>query len=190
MGLKLVTAPAEEPVTSAEAKAHLRVTTADEDTLIASLIIAAREFVENHTHRRLITQTWDWVLDSFSAHCLEVPHAPLQSVSSITYVDTAGATQTLGTSLYTVDAKTDPGRVQPAFGESWPSTREVLNAVTVRFIAGYGLAASVPQAIKQAMLLLIGHWFENREAVVTGTISTGVQMTVDALLAPHRVVRF
>lgn len=190
MGLKLVTAPEAEPVSLAEAKAHLRVTSADEETLISALIVAAREHCEAWTHRRFVTQTWDLVLDCFPGWSLEFPNAPLQSVTSVTYVDTAGATQTLDSSEYLVDAQTDPGRIAPAYGLHWPATRDQMNAVTIRFACGYGAAAAVPSAIKAAMLLIVGHLFENREEAVTGTIIAELPFGVPALLAPYRVVRF
>jgi len=190
MGLKLVTAPAEEPVSLALAKAHLRVTASEEDALIQSLIIAARDQAETFTRRRFITQTWDLVLDCFPWWRLELPNAPLQSVSSITYIDTAGGSQTLDAAKYLVDAKTDPGRLEPAYGEVWPTTRLQMNAVTVRFVCGYGLAAAVPQPIKHAMLLLIGHLYQNREAIVVGELPQELPLGVQSLLAPYRAVRF
>lgn len=190
MGFQLITAPAEEPLTIAQAKEHLRVTTADEDALIASLIIAARGHAESYTHRRFITQTWDWTLDAFPEWCVELPYAPLQSVTSINYIDTAGATQLLAGSSYQADAKTDPGRLMPAYGSVWPSTRaETFNAVTIRFVCGYGLAAAVPREIKAALLLIVGHLFEHREQV-SDFQTFEVPNTVEHLLSPFRIVRF
>lgn len=158
MSLSLVTGPETEPVTLDEAKDHLRLTTDDENDLIEALIVSAREYAETFTHRAFLTQTWDEKLDAFP-DVLEVPLPPLQITPTapvITYVDTAGATQTLSASLYTIDAPTGPharpARIVPAYGLTWPSTRDVPNAVTVRFVAGYGLAAgSVPALIRLAM---------------------------------------
>lgn len=189
MGLKLVTGPAVEPVTLAEAKAHLRVTGTDEDALVSALIVAARSFAEECTGRAFVTQTWDYVLDAFPCAAFELPKAPLQSVTSVSYVDTDGATQTLDSGLYKVDAITDPGRIAPAYGETWPSTRAEENAVTIRFVAGYGLAAAVPQPIKQALLLMTGQQFEHREATAEGSWSR-LPLGVDALLGLYRVFRW
>lgn len=189
MGLKLVTAPSVEPVTLAEAKAHVRATDTAEDALISALIVAARSFAEDFTGRAFVTQTWDWALDEFPLYLAELPKAPLQSVTSVSYIDTNGATQTLGASLYKVDALTDPGRMAPAYGEVWPSTRSEPNAVTVRFVAGYGLAAAVPQPIKQAMLLLVGQQYEHREVTEEGSWSR-LPYAVDALLGLYRVIRW
>lgn len=183
-------APAVEPVSRAEAKLHLRVSDTTDDDLIDTLIAAARTHVENVTGRQLITATWTLYLESWPAR-LQLPHPPLQSVTSITYVDFNGDTQTLSTGLYDVNVyPTGDGEVVRGYTDSWPAVRGHLNDVTVTYVAGYGDAATdVPAAIVQACQLLIGHWYANREAVVTGTISTEIQFTVDALLSPYRLWR-
>lgn len=161
------------------------------DPQLLRLITAARRHAETFTRRRFITQTWDWVMDGFPcARTIEMPCAPLQSVTSITYTDTAGDAQTLSALLYQVDTKSDPGRIAPAYGEVWPSTLgDTLAAVTIRFVCGYGLAAAVPQEIKQAMLLMIGHWYEHREDVADFELFA-VPNAADMLLTPFRVLRF
>lgn len=189
MSSTLITAPAAEPLSLVEAKSHLRADGTDEDALISSLIAAAREQVQTVTRRALVTQTWSLKLDSFPA-LIEVPRPPLITVASITYVDVGGDTQTLAASRYTVDADSEPGRIVPVYGDAWPATRSVPNAVTVQFDAGYGAAADVPQPIKQAMLLLIGHWYEHREAVNVGNITNVMPMAVESLLFPYRVLSF
>lgn len=192
MGLTLVTAPATEPITLDEAKKHCRVDVSDEDDLIRSLIVAARQHVESFTHRALVTQTWDYKLDGFPAlgECFEVPLAPVLSVTSITYLDTAGSSQTWSSSNYLTDIQagnySQRMRITPAYGISYPSTYGVMNAATVRFVAGYGAASAVPQAIKAAIKILIGHWYRTREPIVTGTIVASVPMSVDALLWPYK----
>lgn len=169
--LTLVAPPTAEPVTLAEAKAQLKVDASADDALITSLITAARQQAEEtgafgFSHgRALVTQTLALFLDGFpdADGAIEVPRPPLASVTSITYVDTAGTTQTLASSDYTVDAKSKPGRVAPAFGKSWPATRDVINAVTVTFDAGYGTAAAVPESIKREIKALLVHLYERRE---------------------------
>jgi len=100
-----------------------------------------------------------------------LPYSPIQAVSSITYVDIGGTTQTWSSSLYDVDIYSKPGRIRPKWGETWPSIRSQMNAIAMTYTCGYGAtAASVPAPIRQAMLLLIGHWYENREAVVIGNV--------------------
>lgn len=192
MTLTLVTAPTEEPITLDEAKAHLRVDATDEDDVIGSLIEAARQHVENFTHRRLITQTWDYKLDGFPSGDLELPLAPLLTSTApvVTYTDSAGAAQTWAASNYTVDAPSGPwarrGRLFLNYGILYPSTRSIDQAVSIRFLCGYGGPASVPEPIKLTMKLLLGHWYANREAVNVGNITSEYPQAVDALLWPFK----
>jgi uncharacterized phiE125 gp8 family phage protein len=113
-----------------------------------------------------------------------VPRPPLISVSSITYVDGNGTTQTLSAAAYKVDTDSEPGRITPAYGYCWPTTRAEINAIAITYVAGYATRAAVPASIKQAMLLLIGHWYENREAV--GQVGGTVAMAVESLLWSQR----
>src|SRR5262245_62028604 len=154
MALSLVTPPAVEPVTLADLKAHLRITTSDEDALLTSYLRAARQYIDGKDgiwNRALITQTWDWTLDAFptsSAESLRVPLPPLQSVTSVQYLDVNGVTQTWPSANYTIDTKTEPGWIAPAFGQSYPAALIAFNAVTVRFVAGYGpTGADVPEPL-------------------------------------------
>lgn len=194
MSLFLVTAPEVEPVTAAEAKLHLRVDGSDEDELITALIVAAREYVENFTHRALIYQTWDLKLDGFPCwnEAIWLPKAPASSVTSVTYVDANGVTQTWSSSLYTTDFPTGVqarrGRIVPAYGQYFPDTRRVINAVTVQFVAGYGASGSaVPAGLKSAMKILIGTWFgPGRQGVQVGNIVNVIPQTVDSLLWPFK----
>jgi len=192
--LTLITPPTAEPLTTAEAKTHLRITTADEDTYIAALVLAARQALEELSGRAFITQTWEYALNSFPSAtvgnplgAIWLPKAPLQPVTSITYVDPDGASQTLGASVYTVDTRALPGQIVPAYGQVWPDTRAVVNAVVVKFVAGFGDdAVDVPEPIRHAMRIHVGTLYEHREDVVTGTIVSPIQ-TVRALLAPYRM---
>ena len=192
MTLTLVTAPTEEPITLDEAKAHLRVDATDEDDVIGSLVKAARQHVENFTHRRLITQTWDYKLDGFPSGDIELPLAPLLTSTApvVTYTDTAGASQTWASTNYTVDAPSGPwarrGRLFLNYGLLYPPTRSIDHAVSIRFLCGYGGPASVPEPIKLAMKLLLGHWYANREAVNVGNITSEYPQAVDALLWPFK----
>ena len=183
--MTLTTAATEYPLSLEEAKASLRVTTDDENSYIQSLIAAATGYVQQATARQLVSATWTMGLDYFPS-IIYLPRPPLRSVSAIQYVDTSGSTQTLSASLYRVDSASLPGRIEPAYAQSWPSTRDVSGAVSVVFIAGYGGASSVPDEIKLAMRLLIGHWYEHREPVAVGNIVSDIPMSVDALLSHHR----
>lgn len=193
MSLTLVTAPVGDPVTLSEAKAHLRVTASDEDSLITSIITAARNIAETITRRALMTQTWDWKFGAFPDSWLDVPLAPLVSVTSISYVDTAGTTQIWSSAKYSVidaGAMTATGRIVPAYGESWPSVRGMPNDVTVRFITGYGGASSVPAEIKWAILLIIGELYARRESSLVGATIVNVPYSAEALLMPYVVRAF
>jgi uncharacterized phiE125 gp8 family phage protein len=193
MKLDLVTAPAAEPISTAVAKAHLRVDFATDDTLIDSLVVAARQYVEQITGRALITQTWDLFLEGFMGQEIHIPNAPLQSVTSVKYIDTGGSEQTFSSDNYTVFTySSHPGEVALNYNETWPATRRVENAVTVQFKAGYGDAGSnVPQPILQAMLLLVGHWYENRESTVAGMRVEPFMLpeAFDMLIAPYRILK-
>lgn len=168
---ELVTAPASEPVTRAEAKTHLRESSTDEDDLIDGLIVAARKLVEAQTSRQLVTATWRLHLDCFPAGDIQIRKSPIASISSITYYDTNGDSQTWASSNYETDLVSEPARIRPAYNVSYPSTRSGKpNAVTVQFVAGVA-QGSVDQRAKQAILLLLSHWYENREAVVMGSFS-------------------
>lgn len=190
-GLSLVTAPTFEPLSLDQVKLHLKVDTNDDDTLIRSLIIAAREYCENFLSRRLVTSTWDMMLDSFPGDQIsqiEIPYPPLQSVTSITYLDSAGVSTILSTSLYGVDVARFKGRVYPAFSQIWPVTRFIQAAVTIRYVAGFGTAQAVPESIKAAMKLVIGNWYENRESTIAGTIINTVPAALEHLLWSQRVL--
>lgn len=195
MATKLFASPVLEPLTLTETKDHMRVTAASEDALISELIPAARRHAESYTRRALMTQTWDLLLDRFAdpgrwISPIEIPLPPLQSIDSINYVDSAGDSQLLDPAKYQVDIASEPGRVAPAYGETWPDTREQLNAVTIRFVAGYGdNPADVPGGIRQAMLMLIGHLFERRESTITGTIISTVPLSTQYLLDSYRIMK-
>jgi uncharacterized phiE125 gp8 family phage protein len=164
MALKLKTAPEEEPVTLEEAKAHLRVDTEDDDELIEALIKAARETCETFQNRVYITQVWELWLDAWPEQIwIKLPLPPLQEDVEVKYYDVNDLSETFDDFL--IDMKSEPGYIVLNTGASWPSTTlRPANGVCVTFAAGYGDAEDVPQKIKQAMLLIIGDWYENREA--------------------------
>jgi uncharacterized phiE125 gp8 family phage protein len=194
MSLTLVTGPLQEPVSLAEAKLHCRIDHDDEDAYVLGLIRAAREMIETWTHRAMVTQTWDQKGDAFPCGAIVLPIAPVSAVTSITYLDTAGAMQTWSALNYLTDLPSGPkaqkARVTPGHGVSYPITYGVMNAVTVRFVAGYGaVGALVPMGLRQAIVLLVAHWYQNREAVVVsvGGTATPLPSGVEALIWPYVV---
>ncbi len=186
--LTLITVPADEPVSITEAKLHLRVDHAIDDTLITNDIVAARGVVENLCHRALITQTWELWLDAWpDKDYLEIPLPPLQAAGlSIKYYDTADVEATMSSSDYFIDTKSSPGRVGLNNGKSWPSVSlRPINGVVVRFVAGYGAAgSSVPQELRQTILLLVGHFYENREATSQNVFV--LPIGIERLMNPYR----
>jgi len=140
VGLKLVAPPAIEPVTLAEAKAHLRLDTNVDDAYVSTLIVAARERVELFLRRALITQTFEYTLDRFPANpFIDLPRPPLRWVEWIKHIDTAGNQQTLAPETYVVDASShEMGRVALARNQFWPSTGWSISSVVICFVAGYG----------------------------------------------------
>ena len=189
--LRRTTDASAEPILWAEAQLYLRLDSADEQTTVEAFISAARQVVEEQLGRQLITATWELCLDNFPSDSspIELPRPPLASISSITYLDENAVSQTLAAADYQADLKSNPGRLLPAADEIWPATQyDQMNTVTITYTSGYGAAgSSVPRPIRQAILLLVSHWFENREAVLVGTISAELPMAVKMLLAPFRV---
>ena len=190
--LTLTTAPAVEPITRAEAYLQERLTPTGsplshpEDALIDIQIAGARQWAELKTRRALITQTWTMKMDRFpSAGAIQIPKLNLQVVNSIKYIDEAGDQQTWSDALYEVDISSKPGRVQPIDGESYPDTDPTLAAVEIEYDAGYGDASTdVDQTIILAMLMVFGHLYQNREAVVTGTIAVKVPIGAESMIKP------
>lgn len=167
MVISVYTAPVVEPVTVDEAKLHLRVDSTDDDIVIETVIQEAREWIEESYSLALITQTLDYYLDEYpESDVMTLPVFPLQSVTSVTSISPAAAESVFASSNYAVDAVSQPGRIRLVSGASWPSDDlRVVNGVRVRYLAGYGVAGrTVPSHVRKAMLLLIGHLYENREA--------------------------
>lgn len=186
--LRRTAEPASPAVSTSDAKAHLRVTNSDEDSVIEAIVAAAVTHVEDVSGRALFTQTWTATFDGFPDGDLVLPRPPVASVTSITYVDEEGATQTLSSGAYTTDLASEPAHIWPVYGTNWPTTRTQRGSVTVVYVAGVASTASIPKPIRQAILLLVGHLYENREAS-TAAPMTEVPMAVDALLAPYRMVQ-
>lgn len=191
MSLTILTPPAAEPVTLTTVKDHLRLIDSSEDTKLNLLIKVARFGTESWLNRALITQTLVAKLDEFpDCRVIELERPPLQSVTSVQYIDQNYATQTLSSSNYTVDTSSSPGRIILKDGYSWPLTAREGNVVTVTYVAGYGADdTAIPSDISAALLLLIGHLYANREAVVLapGLQQIDVPKTFEWLVGPYRI---
>lgn len=253
MALALVTPPAAEPISLAEAKRHLEEEQTHNDVLITALITKARQIAEAKQGRALLTQTYDLWLDAWpDKDYIALPMSPLQSVTYVKYYDTADNEYEFAVTDYFVDDKSLRGRVHLGYSKTWPSlTLRPINGIVVRFVVGYaaysgtvstaGVAVTrvsgdlfntawtagtvivinkvpyvvasvtsgsaltleatagtqsgvvykandVPQTTRQAMLMLIAHFYENREAVLVGSISRRMDF-VDILFGADEVVR-
>lgn len=181
--------PAQLLVSTADLRAHLNLLDASHDAQIAAMAAAAVEHLDGKDGilgRSLVTQSWDLLMDAFPDGAFKIPLPPLQSVTSITYIDPNGAEQTLSTDVFAVDAVSEPGVVSLKKGQSWPATLAQRNAVTVSFVAGYGDPTAVPDRLKSAIKLIVGDMYENREAAIVGVSRTD-NPTVARLIFPLRI---
>lgn len=165
--LTLITAPASDPVSISEMKAHLRIDHSDEDATLAGYLRTATGRLDGQSGllgRALVSQTWRLTLEAFPIE-ITLPLPPCQSVTSIEYLDLAGDEQTLSTSGYRVFGLggTDRAVIRPAVGAEWPETAELPGAVVVTFVAGYGDAAAVPEPIRHAVLQIAAGLYSGRE---------------------------
>ena len=188
--------PSVEPVTLAEAKAHLRVDASDDDAYILGLITTAREWCEEYLDRTLVSTQWVMRLDKFPSDGtmdVELPRPPIVSSGtatavSVTYTAENGGTQSWSSASYRVDRASTPGVVRTLYGQTWPPHLQDDNAVTVTWWGGYGPSgSSVPAAIRHAILMLVGHWYDgSRSGVLNGSISKEIEFGVKSLLDSQR----
>ena len=151
------------------------------------MLAAARQWVENRLQRQLITATWKMHLESFTPEILIPAKLPVTSIDSIEYYDVDNEQQTVDAELYEADFSSDSRqpRIRPAYGETWPTSYARYDAVTVTFKAGYGDAREdVPLGIRHAILILAADWWNNREDVVIGTITSRIETGVEMCLQP------
>jgi uncharacterized phiE125 gp8 family phage protein len=195
--LAVATQPTVWPVSLADAKAHLRVIdNTDDDDYIVSLIATATQWCEDFCDRTFADQQYTVAFDDWPAHRIELPRPPVRlnataasATVTISYVDTAGATQTLtwsqsGTQQFRLDRDHVPALVYPLYLASWPAARLDDKALQITYLAGYGGAMSVPKPAVHAIKMLVGHWYTNREAV--GSVGKEIELAVAALLSPLR----
>jgi uncharacterized phiE125 gp8 family phage protein len=183
MSLSLITPPVGEPVTLADAKAHLRIDTPDDDALITALISAARARAEWHTGRAFMTQSWILWLDSWPENgIVEIPLPPLATVSAVTLYARDDTATLLDPARFVVDLA--GGRIALRQSTILPPLLRVIDAIQVAFTAGYGDATAVPQPLKTAILETVVFLYEHR-----GDAPADLPQGVQALLAPYRVFK-
>lgn len=179
----VVTGPTEEPITLGQAKKHIEIASENRhhDAAIETWIQAAREQWEKDTDTAVLTQTLS-VTAPYFYDCMRLPRRPIQSITSITYYDGDNAQQTLDTSIYQLDI---PGRkIRLGYLQNWPTAALRWDAITITYVAGHSAVSAVPAIAKQAMLLLIGGWFEERGEMMKGTVEHDAYMRL-----VHRYMR-
>lgn len=187
MHIETTVGPAAEPLSTAEAKAHLRVDLSDEDALIGAAVIAARTYVENFTRLRLITQTVKVITTGWGGWGLTLPVRPVQSIEQVRYKNTLDGSFTEWPSAnYQLVRTMSPARIAPAYGLTWPTPRSDFDNVEVTFIAGFGDASTdIPGDIVAAVKLLTAHFYENRQNELAGNMISKLTLGADRLLMPH-----
>lgn len=185
----LIDPPAIEPVTLAEAKAHLRLTGSDDDDYVAAMITAARLHVESATRRLLIDQTWRFYRDDWPpGGRLDLPIAPVTAVTAVTVYDDAGEPTVLAPGSWLLDAAAVPARL--VFTAPRPEPGRPINGIEIDVVAGYGASGlAVPQPLRLAIMTLVARWYEDREGLAYGIVPSRVAGAFEALVAPFRVMR-
>lgn len=187
MSAILLTAPAVEPLSLAEAKAFLRVEHSDDDATIAALIAGSRIHVESRTRRALITQSWRLSADAWPENGrLRVVPGPLQQVTAARVYDFEGMAHDVDVQAFVLDK----GASLLAFAPwALPAPGRVAAGIELDVTVGYGdAAADVPEALRQAIRLLVAHWYDNRGLIAVGHQVAELPATVSALIAPYRML--
>ena len=189
MGLVLSVAPTELAVSVGECRKHARILTTADDAELEAYIRAAIDQAQVVLNRQLVSATYLLKMDGFcdplysDGWTVKAPNPPLVSVTSITYLDTTGTSQTLSSTRYVVGTSTEPGRLTPAVSYTWPDTQsERIETVTITYVAGYGTAAQVPWGIKVAIMQMVSSWYEQRESIVIGTTVMPIPNSANRLL--------
>jgi uncharacterized phiE125 gp8 family phage protein len=190
----LDTAATSEPIALSEAKLFLKVDTSDDDALIGTIISSAREYVENFTGYQLLSATYTQYLDKFPNKntAIELLMNPVSAVTHVKYYDSDNTLQTWNTSNYDTDLKGKPARITLANNATFPTVYDRTNAVEIKFVAGYAStsATGFPKQLLNAMYLIIGHLYENRQDVIVGSIVTEMKKGADSILRQYRIFNF
>jgi uncharacterized phiE125 gp8 family phage protein len=191
MPLILTAGPSAEPISVAEAKAHCRIDTDPEDTLVASLIVAARMHIERSLDVALIEQSWSLYLDAWpERHWVKLPLAPVVSLDAVRLYGPTDSYVTLDPGLFLLDGAGSRPRLVRRDALTWPRPGRNANGIEIAFTAGYGATAEdVPMPIRLAVKMLVAHWYEAREPILPGEEANILPMGVASLIAPYREMR-
>lgn len=185
----IVAAPSAEAITTAEARAHCDIPSADtsHDSYLDSLITAARQKWERDTDSVVMSSTAVEKLDEWPDEpYIELTKRPVQSVTSVAYLDANGNSQTWSSANYSLDLYRPTPAIALAYNVIWPSVLDWDGSITITYVVGHANAAAVPRLWKQAMLMLIGHWFENRSAVMVGGTPNEVPISYERIAMNFR----
>lgn len=191
MAALIIEPPAVEPVSLAEVKEHLRVDGPDEEPLIVALITTARLTIEHLAGLALVTQRWAVLRDSWpEAQAIELPVAQVASLDALRVYDEAGSASLIAGDQYIADLASRPARLVRRDAYPWPAPGRIANGIEIELTAGFGaMPIDVPETLRWAVLMLVGHWFENRAAVGADAQLRHMPLAVHAVLAPYRRVR-
>ncbi|MZR14230.1 hypothetical protein GQE99_14500 [Maritimibacter sp. DP07] len=183
--MSVISKPTERPISLASMKAHLRVRHDEEDTYIEGLVDAAVGMIDGPggIGVALMEQTWRRSFDRIE-DVVKLPGAPVKSIAEVGYIDRDGVTQTFAAANYELDANAEPARVWPV--NAWPVVKDRPGAIWIDYVLGEAASAAVDATLLQAVRMLVGHWYENREAVIVGTSAASVPIGVDLILRSHR----
>lgn len=187
MNHRVAAAPTVEPVSLEELKAQLGVTLDLDDALLGRKLRAARQHVEQFIGRPLVATAYEGALDRFPRAEIEIPVTPVLSVDQVGYADSSGLFQVVPADRYEVDAFGEKGWIVPHQGFAWPATMATVNAVRVRWTAGFGATpADVPATLCEAILQLAAWWHEQRETALVEGGAREIPFGVAELLRGHR----
>ncbi len=190
MSLVLTAAPTVEPVTLADAKAYARIDGSTEDSFLMGLITTSRLQIEAALDLALLTQDWTWTLDASPVQpIIELPIRPVQSISAVAVTAAGGSANVVSPDGYALDGHSSPPRIIAVNGH-WPALTPGLSSIEISFTAGFGDHPSdVPPPIQHALLMLVAHWYENREPAVGANTSVKLPDAVSTALLPYRLMR-